>query len=211
MSKTIKTTGFLIAVSCFALCMAGAVDVHKNAQDVLWKGVGLFLIGASFFVGSSLIMLTSLLGRCVSQKSAGQSGVGTAANRPASKTAPKSAAAISADASVRKPAQRAEKSEKEAVSEKKSANEGPANVYIGNLAPVVSEADLRAEFDAFGQVRSVRIIADKDTGESKGYAFVEMLKKSDALNAIEKIDGQDIKGQTVKAMIARPKPRSRRN
>ena len=85
---------------------------------------------------------------------------------------------------------------------------GPVNIYVGNLGPTVLEQDLRDLFGAFGQVNSVRIISDRETGESKGYGFIEMAKPADAEQAINTLDGKDLKGQDIKASVSKPKRRS---
>ncbi|AQQ70448.1 splicing factor, CC1-like family [Limihaloglobus sulfuriphilus] len=82
---------------------------------------------------------------------------------------------------------------------------GPVNIYTGNLGLTVLEQDLRDLFGAFGQVNSVRIISDKNTGESKGYGFVEMAKPEDAQQAINSLNGKDLKGQDIKVSVSKPK------
>ena len=80
------------------------------------------------------------------------------------------------------------------------------NIYVGNLAEEVNEDDLRAVFEAFGQVESVNILKDRFSGESKGFGFVEMPSKDEAQKAIEDADGTDLKGKAIKVNEARPRP-----
>ena len=80
------------------------------------------------------------------------------------------------------------------------------NIYVGNLAEEVSDDDLRAVFEAFGQVESVNILRDRFSGESKGFGFVEMPSKDEAQKAIEDADGTDLKGKAIKVNEARPRP-----
>ena len=80
------------------------------------------------------------------------------------------------------------------------------NIYVGNLAEEVSDDDLRAVFEAFGQVESVNILRDRFSGESKGFGFVEMPSKDEAQQAIEDADGTDLKGKAIKVNEARPRP-----
>jgi hypothetical protein len=87
-------------------------------------------------------------------------------------------------------------------------DKGPVNIYTGNLGLTVLEQDLRDLFGAFGQVNSVRIISDKNTGESKGYGFVEMAKPEDAQQAITALNGKDLKGQDIKVSVSTPKRKS---
>ena len=84
------------------------------------------------------------------------------------------------------------------------------NIYVGNLARGVTEEDLRQAFEAFGQVTSVKIITDKFSGESRGFGFVEMAAKAEAQEAINGLNGKDLKGQTLNVNEARPRPEGRR-
>ena len=84
-------------------------------------------------------------------------------------------------------------------------------IYIGNLSQSVSEDDLREAFEAFGQVESATVIRDKLTSESKGFAFVEMPSKDEALSAIEGLNGKELKGQALTVNEARPRSEGRRD
>ena len=79
------------------------------------------------------------------------------------------------------------------------------NIYIGNLAYEVTEADVKQEFEAFGEVSSVSIIKDTYSGQSKGFGFVEMPKMSEGQSAITALNGKQIKNRTVTVNSARPK------
>jgi RNA recognition motif-containing protein len=79
------------------------------------------------------------------------------------------------------------------------------NIYVGNLSRNVTEDDLRQAFEAFGQVASVTVIKDKYSGESKGFGFVEMSAKAEALSAIEGLNGKDLKGLKLNVNEARPR------
>jgi RNA recognition motif-containing protein len=85
------------------------------------------------------------------------------------------------------------------------------NIYVGNLSSDVSEDDLRGAFEAFGQVISVNIVKDKVSGESRGFGFVQMPSRSEALAAIGGMNNKDLKGQNVNVAEARPKAQSRRS
>ncbi|MCB0339735.1 MAG: RNA-binding protein [Bdellovibrionales bacterium] len=80
------------------------------------------------------------------------------------------------------------------------------NIYVGNLAYETSESDLRALFEQFGNVVSVKIVSDFNTGRSKGFGFVEMEDSASGEEAIGALDGTDFKGRTIKVNEARPKP-----
>ena len=77
------------------------------------------------------------------------------------------------------------------------------NIYVGNLHFNVNEEELKEIFEEFGEIMSVRIITDKQTGRSKGFGFVEMIKEEDASAAIENLDGTEIRGRRVKVNRAR--------
>jgi RNA recognition motif-containing protein len=81
------------------------------------------------------------------------------------------------------------------------------NIYVGNLPYEYSDEELRAEFEAFGQVESASIIMDRLTGRSRGFGFVEMPVKSEAISAIQGVDGKDIGGRKLKVNEARPRER----
>ncbi len=79
------------------------------------------------------------------------------------------------------------------------------NIYVGNLSREVSEDELRGAFQAFGQVSSVSIIKDRYSGESRGFAFVEMPTKSEAQAAINGLNGTPLKERTLSVSEARPR------
>jgi RNA recognition motif-containing protein len=79
------------------------------------------------------------------------------------------------------------------------------NIYVGNLSYEVTEADLKTEFEAFGEVTSVSIIKDNYSGQSKGLGFVEMPKLTEGQAAITGLNGKQIKGRAVTVNGARPK------
>ena len=78
-------------------------------------------------------------------------------------------------------------------------------IYVGNLPYRATEAELREAFESYGQVESARIIVDRNTGRSRGFGFVEMPEDSEAQNAIEKLNGSDMGGRTLKVNEARPR------
>jgi RNA recognition motif-containing protein len=80
------------------------------------------------------------------------------------------------------------------------------NLFVTNISRTVGEEALKALFQEFGQVTSVKIISDKYTGESKGFGFVEMVNESQAFNAIEKLTNAEFFGRKLMVSKARPKP-----
>ena len=85
------------------------------------------------------------------------------------------------------------------------------NIYTGNLSYDVTENELKAAFEAFGSVESVRIIKDNDTGRSKGFGFVEMPDNAEAQAAIDGLNDKELKGKAMKVNTARPKTENRRS
>ena len=79
------------------------------------------------------------------------------------------------------------------------------NIYVGNLPFDLSESQLQAEFEAYGQVSSVKLITDRDSGRPRGFGFVEMDDDSEAKAAIEGLDGKDVGGRSLKINEARPR------
>ncbi len=80
-----------------------------------------------------------------------------------------------------------------------------ANIYVGNCSYDVTEEQLRDLFAAYGEVDSVNVIRDRDTGRPRGFAFVEMSDSSAAKAAIEGANGTDLGGRTLKVNEARPR------
>ena len=78
------------------------------------------------------------------------------------------------------------------------------NIYVGNLSYDAGEEDLREAFGAHGEVASVKIITDKYTNRSKGFAFVEMADDESAQKAISELDGTEVKGRAIRVNEARP-------
>ncbi|AMK11132.1 MAG: RNA recognition motif domain-containing protein [Pseudodesulfovibrio sp.] len=84
------------------------------------------------------------------------------------------------------------------------------NIYVGNLPWSASEDDVRAAFEAFGPVSTVKLINDRETGRPRGFGFVEMSDDSAALDAIEALDGKEFQGRNLKVNEAKPRePRPR--
>jgi len=79
------------------------------------------------------------------------------------------------------------------------------NIYVGNLSYDVTEEDMRKAFEAFGKVTSVNLIKDKYSGRSKGFGFVEMSEKAEAMAAIQGLNGKEIKGRAITVNEARPR------
>jgi len=79
------------------------------------------------------------------------------------------------------------------------------NIYVGNLAFSVNEDQLRTMFQAYGKVEKVTLVRDRDTGQSRGFGFVEMANDGEADQAIAAINGTDVGGRTLNVNEARPR------
>jgi len=78
-------------------------------------------------------------------------------------------------------------------------------IYVGNLPYSADQQELTNLFGQFGTVHSVNLITDRDTGRSKGFGFVEMASDSEALTAIQELNGQTLDGRKLTVNEARPK------
>jgi len=78
-------------------------------------------------------------------------------------------------------------------------------IYVGNLSYSATEEDLTELFSAFGNVVSAKIIKDNYTGESKGFAFIEMESQEEGENAIRELNGKELKNRAINVSVARPK------
>ncbi len=78
-------------------------------------------------------------------------------------------------------------------------------IFVGNLAFSSTEGSISELFSQYGSVVSCRLISDRDTGRSKGFAFVEMSSNEEADKAISSLDGREVDGRALKVNEARPK------
>jgi RNA recognition motif-containing protein len=81
------------------------------------------------------------------------------------------------------------------------------NIYVGNLSYQMSEDELRQAFAAHGEVSSVKILMDRETGRSRGFGFVEMPNQSEAEAAVAQLNGKDLGGRALRINEARPRER----
>jgi RNA recognition motif-containing protein len=79
------------------------------------------------------------------------------------------------------------------------------NLYVGNLPYSVTESELNAAFSKFGEVGSAKIIMDRDSGQPKGFAFVEMANKSEAIKAISDLNGSTMNEREIVVNEAKPR------
>ena len=80
------------------------------------------------------------------------------------------------------------------------------NIFVGNLDFNVTEEAVRSLFERYGAVNSARIMTDRDTGRSRGFAFVEMENETEADQAISALNGYTMDGRALNVNEARPKP-----
>jgi RNA recognition motif-containing protein len=78
-------------------------------------------------------------------------------------------------------------------------------LYVGNLSFDTSEADLQDIFEQFGTVKEIRVITDRETGRSRGFAFVTMGNDAEGRKAIDTLHGKQFAGRTITVNEARPK------
>ena len=79
------------------------------------------------------------------------------------------------------------------------------NIYVGNLPFSSTESEVEELFKQFGQVDSVALINDRETGRPRGFGFVEMASSDEAKAAIQELDGQDFGGRPLRVNEARPR------
>lgn len=80
------------------------------------------------------------------------------------------------------------------------------NIHVGNLSSTVTEEDLRKEFEAFGQVASVNIVKDRRSGQSKGFAFIEMPAQAEGAAAIAGLQGKTLADRTLDVTESHSRP-----
>ncbi|MEN9935610.1 MAG: rna binding protein [Chloroflexota bacterium] len=84
------------------------------------------------------------------------------------------------------------------------------NLFVGNLSQNVMEEDLRRVFEQFGKIRSVTVVRDRFSGDSRGFGFVEMASRQEGLAAIGGLAGQELMGQLMRINEAQPRADDRK-
>ena len=79
------------------------------------------------------------------------------------------------------------------------------NIFVGNLSYQTTESELEALFSAYGAVERVTVVRDRDTGQPRGFAFVEMTNSDEAANAMQAINGREMNGRAINVNEARPR------
>jgi len=79
------------------------------------------------------------------------------------------------------------------------------NIFVGNLSYQTTESELEAAFSAYGAVERVSVVRDRDTGQPRGFAFVEMTNAAEAASAINSMNGREVNGRALNVNQARPR------
>jgi cold-inducible RNA-binding protein len=79
------------------------------------------------------------------------------------------------------------------------------NIFVGNLSYQTTQEELHAAFSAYGNVERVSVVTDRDSGQPRGFAFVEMTEARDAETAISQLNGAELNGRALNVNEARPK------
>jgi RNA recognition motif-containing protein len=79
------------------------------------------------------------------------------------------------------------------------------NIFVGNLSYQTTQDELHSAFSQYGGVERVSIVTDRDTGQSRGFAFVEMTNRNEAEQAINSLNGAELNGRRLNVNEARPK------
>ncbi len=79
-------------------------------------------------------------------------------------------------------------------------------LFVGNMSFDTTEGALRAIFEPYGEITSINVITDRDTGRARGFAFVELADDGEAAKAITALNGKEVDGRALNVNEARPKP-----
>ena len=80
------------------------------------------------------------------------------------------------------------------------------NLFIGNMSFQTTEGDLRSLFEPFGEITRIHIVQDRETGQPRGFAFVEVADDAEAAKAISALNGKEVAGRALKVNEATPRP-----
>jgi len=80
------------------------------------------------------------------------------------------------------------------------------NLFVGNMSFQTTEADLRALFEPFGPIARIHVVNDRETGQPRGFAFVEMANDDDAAKAMTGLNGKEVSGRALRVNEATAKP-----
>jgi len=80
------------------------------------------------------------------------------------------------------------------------------NLFVGNMSFQTTEGDLRTLFEPFGEITRIHIVQDRETGQPRGFAFVEVADDAEAAKAISALNGKEVAGRALKVNEATPRP-----
>ena len=80
------------------------------------------------------------------------------------------------------------------------------NLYVGNMSFQTTEQELRSIFEPYGEITRIQVMTDRDTGQARGFAFVELADDGEAAKAITELNGKELDGRALNVNEARPKP-----
>lgn len=80
------------------------------------------------------------------------------------------------------------------------------NLFVGNMSFQTTESDLRALFEPFGEIIRIHIVQDRETGQPRGFAFVELADDAEAAKAMSALNGKEVAGCALKVNEATPRP-----
>lgn len=191
MSKFLKIFGVICGILAFFFCACSGAAMVKTAgveEATIFRSFGFFIIGMAFFTGPLLIILSLRCGHSASADSA-KPVSGKPNARPIKKSKPvaKKVSAKPADGS--------------------QSEEDLTIIYVGNLSPEANETVLKTAFSGFGEIHKIKII--KDRGRPKGFGFVEMYGRDEALKAIEAMNGEELAGRELMVNEAKPRTKGR--
>lgn len=196
MNKFLKVFGIVCGILAFFFCACSGAAMVKTAgvdDAPIYRSFGFFIIGMAFFTGPLLIILSLKSGHSTSAASS-KPVSGKPKSRPVKKSKP---------AANKAPANPAGDSQ---------SNDDVTIIYVGNLSPEANETVLQTAFSGFGEIKKIKII--KDRGRPKGFGFVEMCDRDQALKAIEAMNGEELAGRELIVNEAKPKtkrpPRSQK-
>ncbi len=79
-------------------------------------------------------------------------------------------------------------------------------LFVGNMSFDTTEGELRSIFEPYGEITSINVITDRDTGRPRGFAFVELANDGEAAKAVTELDGKEVGGRALNVNEANPKP-----
>ncbi len=192
MSSGLKNFGLFAGAMAFLACIIGGIfAITGNTNAAL--GIG--IIGFGIFAGASLIIGVLRYGHGAASAKATPAAKTTA--RPARKTTP-----------AKKTTAPAARTSKPQTAKPVTTKDGQIVLYVGNLPYEAGEKEVRIAFEAFGTVSTVRVVKERSTGRSKGYAFIDMTDASQAQSAVEGMNEREFGGKKLKVSQAKAKSRN---